>query len=377
MPNNQPTLYTNSPQTFTVNMADIAESAEAYSIPVVFTKEGVHNGALKPYEGFKTQAAELVGKPVVLLHPKSGEANRPVDITRDPVTGEVETCEARDSDKSLHGRIKLDKHKTPKWFIEALKQGQLRGGSPGYWRSAQSAGGLFEGKPYQEIETITGWDHYAIGLVDGAASIQDGVGLRFNSPDNKNDDVEPVTMGKLKQFFSELLKKPKSSEDSNVSETETTKRLEKLEKQLEDLTAQKKDQDKQLEEAKKTQTELEKKLKVYTDQEAKQEQDKKEVLIKEIIEGTDLKAETYKDFTSAQLETVKAQLTAQQKIAPNNPASSQTPSPTGQQQQQADKSAMKPAPTNNPAAPTASTGPYNDQNLTIGNSLFGKKQGET
>ncbi|MCL2686900.1 MAG: hypothetical protein FWE73_11060, partial [Candidatus Bathyarchaeota archaeon] len=99
MPNNQPTLYTNSPETFTVNMADIAETEEAYSIPVVFTKEGVHNGALKPYEGFKTQAASLIGKPVVLLHPKNGEANRPVDLQRDPVTGEVETCQARDSDK--------------------------------------------------------------------------------------------------------------------------------------------------------------------------------------------------------------------------------------------------------------------------------------
>jgi len=362
-------------------MADIAETEEAYSIPVVFTKEGVHNGALKPYEGFKTQAAALVGKPVVLLHPKAGEANRPVDLARDPVTGEVETCMARDSDKSLHGRIKLNKQKTPQWFIEALKAGQLRGGSPGYWRSAQSTAGYFEGRPYREIETITGWDHYAIGLVDGAASVTDGVGLRFNSPEGqtKSDDAEPVTMGRLRQFFSELLKKPKSAEDSNLSETETTKRIEKLEKQLEELTTQKKDQDKQLEEAKKTQTELEKKLKVYTDQEAKAEADKKETLIKEIIEGTDTKAETYKDFTSAQLETVKAQMIAQQKLADPNNSNSQAASPTNQQppQQQADKAAMKPAPANNPAAPAVPAGPYNDQNLTIGNSLFGKKQGET
>jgi len=157
------------------------------------------------------------------------------------------------------------------------------------------------------------------------------------------------------------------------------KRLEKLEKQFEDLTTQKKDLDKQLEEEKKARTEAEKKLKVYTDQEAKAEAEKKDALIKEIIEGTDTKAETYKDFTSAQLETVKAQMIAQQKLA--DPASSQAASPTGQQppqqQHQADKSAMKPAPANNPAAPAAPTGPYNDQNLTMGNSLFGKKQGET
>ena len=378
MPQNQPTLYTNSPETFTVNMADIAESEEAYSIPVVFTKEGVHNGALKPYEGFKTQASALVGKPVVLLHPKNGEANRPVDLNRDPVTGEVETCQARDSDRSLHGRIKLIKQKTPGWFIEALKAGHLRGGSPGYWRSAQSAGGLFEGKPYQEIETITGWDHYAIGLVDGAASVTDGVGLRFNSPDNKPaDDDVPVTMGRLRQFFSDLLKKPKPS-DEKPSEGQTLsedekKRLEKLEKQFEDLTTQKKDLDKQLEEEKKARTEAEKKLKTYTDKEAKEEQDKKEALIKEIIENTDTKAETYKDFTAAQLETVKAQLVAQQKLGDPN---SQTPAGQQQPPPAADKTGMKPAP-NNTQTPAAPTGPYNDQNLTIGNSLFGKKQGET
>ncbi|GEM_PF-5857610 len=62
----QVNLHTNSPQTFTVNMVDIAESDTHYSISVVFTKEVVHNGSLKPYPSFKNLAQTLVGKSVVI-----------------------------------------------------------------------------------------------------------------------------------------------------------------------------------------------------------------------------------------------------------------------------------------------------------------------
>ena len=378
----QVNLHTNSPQTFTVNMADIAESPTHYSIPVVFTKEGVHNGSLKPYPDFRNKAQDLIGKPVVIQHPKNGDQPRAVDPTRDLVSGEVESCQARDQDKALHGRIKLDKQKTPQWFIDELKAGRLRGGSLGYFRTVQPIGGLHNGTPYQEIESITGWDHYAIGLPDGAAKISDGCGLRFNSQQPTNDDDEVPTMGKIKKYFAELLKKTKPNEeedetkkeDQKLSEEEK-KRLEKLEKQLETLTQEREANKKLQEELQTKLAEAEKQLKTYTEREAKQESEKREALIKELLEGTDLKAEVYKDFSSTQLETVKAQITAQQKIQQG------TKNPLYQQQQQpttststtpvalADRVAQKP-PIAQPAAAA-------ENGLTIGNSLFGKKMGET
>ena len=171
-------------------------------------KEGVHNGSLKPYIDFRNKAQDLIGKPVVIQHPKNGSQPRAVDPTRDVISGEVESCQARDQDKALHGRIKLDKQKTPKWFIDELKAGRLRGGSLGYFRTIYPIEGLYNGIPYHEIETITGWDHYAIGLSDGAAKIKDGCGLRFNSQQPTNEDDELPTMGKIKKYFAELLKNP-------------------------------------------------------------------------------------------------------------------------------------------------------------------------
>ena len=103
---------------------------------------------------------------------------------------------------------------------------------------------------------------------------------------------------------------------------EEKKRLEKLEKQLETLTNEKETNKKLQEELQTKLAEAEKQLKTYTDREAKQETEKREALIKELLEGTELKADIYKDFSSTQLETVKAQITAQQKINqnPKNPS---------------------------------------------------------
>lgn len=352
-------LKTNSPVEFQVNMADIAETETSLSVPVVFTKEGIHNGLLKPYEEIKTTAKELVGKPVVIGHPNP---KRPVDLKRDPVTGEVESCNARDSDKSLHGRIRIDKTKTPQWLIQSIKAGTLRGGSLGYYGSTTDLGGFYMGKPYSGIERDLHWDHYAIGLQDGAAHVKDGCGLRFNS---EGDDNEVPTMGKIKQFLTELIKKP-SGENQQMDEAEKQKyesKIEKLQTQIEklqtDFTTQKTERDGFAAE-----------LKTYKDKEAAEQQTRKDILIADIVKGTDEKPDVYKEWSIPQLEHLKARVAA--------------PTQDGEQLQEpeqktADKTAIKP-PNQRAQFGVASSKPSIEvagKELTIGNSLFGKKPGES
>jgi hypothetical protein len=369
-------LQTNSPTEFTVNMADIAESPTHYSIPVVFTKEGVHNGYLKPYDAFKDKAKEFVGKPVIIApHPVDGGQPRPVDVNRDAVTGEIESCEARDNDKSLHGRIKLVKTKTPAWLIQAVKNGQLRGGSPGYWHKTFGVSGVYQGKPYSGIETVTGWDHYAIGLPNGAAKVEDGVGLRFNS---QQDDEEVPTMGKIKQILTEYISKLKPEKDGKQNMSSDEKRLEKLEKQIEELTAKNKDWETKFSGEEKARKEAETKLKTYTDKEEKAEQEKKDSLIKEIIEDTDEKVDIYKDWSIPQLELLKTKLggTSGQSVQPPQQTQTQNLTQTAVVTASADKTALKPV----AGASVVLSQPLKlsdtGKTLTIGNQLFGKKMGE-
>lgn len=337
----------NIPLEFTVNMADIAETNEYLSVPVVFTKEGIHNGVLKTYESIKKHAAELVGKPVVIGHPSP---KRPVN-SRDPVTGEIESVYPRDSDKSLPGRIKIMKSKAPVWLLEAVKAGRLRGGSPGYYSTITPFGGYYNGIPYNGIENVDSWDHYAIGLEDGAASIKDGCGLRFNSKEEVDD---LPSMSKLKLFLTELVKLKEGKTKLSDETSKENKLIEKLELQIEELTQKSMEWETKYKDTDKRLGETEFKLKGYVDKDVADVTAKHDVLVKEIIEDTDDKADQYKDWSVSQLETLKTKLTPKETAA----------SPVSIVQGRADSKALKP-PTNDAV-----------QQLSIGNSLFGKKMGE-
>lgn len=357
----------NIPVEFTVNMADIAETPDYLSVPVVFTKEGVHNGVLKTYESIKKHATELVGKPVVIGHPFP---KRPVN-SRDPVTGEIESCFARDSDKALHGRIKIVKSKTPAWLLESIKAGRLRGGSVGYYSTVTPFGGYYQGSPYSGVETVsrdsvTGdiWDHYAIGLEDGAASIKDGCGLRFNSKEEVDD---LPSMNKLKTFFGEKIteltelissKKSNQGEKTNLSTSDEkeNKLIEKLGRQIEELTVKNREWETKYNDANKLKGDAESKVKGYEDAKAAEVTTKHDVLVKELIEDTDDKAEQYKDWSVTQLETLKTKLTPKQEFTVPTPQA--VPG-------RADSKALKPPTSDSVVQP-----------LSIGNSLFGKKMNE-
>lgn len=325
-------------------MADIAETPEYLSVPVVFTKEGVHNRLLKRFEGFKNVAQKLVGKPVVIGHPAQ---KRPVDVNRDPVTGEVESCEARETDKTLHGRIKILKEKAPEWLLKAVREGTLRGGSLGYWSVTEPFGGFYKGKFYSGVETVTDVDHYAIGLPDGAASVRDGVGLRFNSKEDGEDEVP--TLSRIRQVLTEIVNKKEGKHEMSEDTQKFETKIKTLKEEIEKIS-------KVLDEEKKLREKAEGDLKVYREAEAKAEQDKKEGLIRDIIKDTEDKPEMYKDWTVKQLETLKNKLQ----------------SATSQQQAKADNKAVKP-----PTQQTqGSTSGFSNVPLTIGNSLFGKRIGE-
>jgi hypothetical protein len=344
---------------FQTNNVPFSEHNGVISIPTVFTKEGVHIGGYKDFSEIEKAASTLEGKPVTLLHPPT---TRPCDPKKDIVVGKAVNIHTRNEDKALIGTVEIDAKKTPKWLVEAVKSGRLRGGSLGYWRDYTNQRGTYMGKPYSAVESNLKFDHYAIGLANGAAKIEDGCGLGFNSQDG-GEDSEVPTLGKIKQIFTELFNKKqpeKQEEGKSEMSAEDKTRLDKLEKTIEKFTVDNEDLKKKLGEEKTAREQAEGKLKTYTDREAKAEQDKKDALVKELTEGTEDKPEIYKDFSVPQLELIKAKLVSQKQGE-----GTQNPPPT------ADKRA------NAPPAKSQPQNPLNQNNGSIGNSLFGKPMGQT
>lgn len=353
---------------FTINMADIQEQNEYLIVPAVFTKEGVHNGSsgakFKPYTELEKYASQLKGKPVVLGHPNP---RRPVNLQRDPVLGEILDAYPRATDKAVAGTIKLNKAALPDWLYTAIKRGEKRAGSLGYYSRITPATGVYNGVGYDGVEGDFLWDHYAIGIPSGAAKVEDGCGLRFNSTlpqpliQSKSNEVFFMENSEKEESFInrivERLRKTGSEEEQKKvdqqKESEYQTKIKTLEEELKTL--------------KKAKDEVDKQLQAYVDAEAAQAKAKKTELIKKIVGDSKEEAADYEEWSVAQLEKLSAKLAS---LQPENKEASASEAEAGIQLQpapRADVSVKKPSSTVAAGA--------NETGLTVGNSLFGKPQG--
>ena len=154
-------------------------------IPTIFTREGVQNEGFKPFEELQIGADTLEGRPVTFWHPK--DRTRETNSEADMWIGFTSGVNARKKDKVLHGFTNIyfegapaPYQNAPIKFQEALRAGQGREGSVGYWAFAEQEVGDYKGVPFNRIERDIQFDHYAVGIARGACSVSGGCGLGFD-----------------------------------------------------------------------------------------------------------------------------------------------------------------------------------------------------
>jgi len=334
------------------DLANLIEYDNILEIPTVFTREGVQNGGLKPWDELSDPESyrSLEHRPVVYQHPPD---ERPVDSC-DPIIGEALKIDVRHGDNVVRGITRIHKDKAPQWYVDELKAGRNREGSVGYWSVSDLTSGVFKGKPYERVERQIRYDHYAVGIPKGACSVADGCGLRFDEeePDLSGGDL--VNISKLKSWVLGKLKpeNPKKPEEGErtMSEEKGSQISPEIEAQLKEL--------RELRDAKAAweteKTGLATQLQAFKDAEAARIEAQRQAIIKDLIEGTEEKAEDYEGWSVPQLEKLKMKV-----VKP--PQGGQSPKPTDRRGQ------TPPTGGSEPPASLEDSG----KGLTVG-SLFGK-----
>ena len=292
---------------------NINEHDGVIDIPTVFTREGVQNGAFKPWNEIKKGASTFKGKPVVLGHPP---VNRPVSPTLDKYIGEVTEVEPRDLDRALHGTVRIYTNKAPSWFLNALRNCEMRSGSPGFWRIPDASFGTFDGKSYDTIERNLRFDHFAVGIPKGACSVAEGCGLGFNETHEDVEDMmflnnlknEAISrLDKLKELLSDIFTRNQKNDEKEgsdkmeMNEEEKAKLEQKYEKQITDLEQTKK-------EIESEKAELEKQVEDYKSKEEKTAEEHRKSLIKSITAETEESPEDYEDWDLSHLKHMQEKL---------------------------------------------------------------------
>ena len=304
---------------------NINEHDDVMDIPTVFTREGVQNNAFKPWDEIKKGASTLKGKPVVLGHPSP---SRPVSPALDKYVGKVIDIDPRDSDRALHGTVRIYTDEAPSWFLNALRNCEMRSGSPGFWRIPDATFGTFKGKSYTTIERNLQFDHFAVGIPKGACPVSEGCGLGFN--ESQDGEEKPLSLDtlkgevtvcwdKLKEFIVDVFMRNReesieeensngSEEKMEINEEERARIVAPFETKIRELETAKKEIEDAKTEVETAKTKLEEELQGFKDKETEHVEKQREQLVKEIIEHTEEEADTYKDWTPTQLTHLRTKL---------------------------------------------------------------------
>ena len=309
------------------DMAAIHESNGYIDIPTIFTREGVQNGGLKPWEELQRSSTvkSLEGKLVVWIHPPK---KRPADPSRDKIVGKIHDVKARTRDRVLHGLTRLYTDKTPSWYLNQLRAGQVQPGSVGFWSVSEPISGMFQGDSYERIERNIIFDHFAVGIPQGACPVSEGCGLGFN--ESQDGEEKPLSLDtlkgevtvcwdKLKEFIIDVFmrnrEEPIEEENSNgseekveMNEEERARIVAPLASKIRELETAKKEIEDAKTEVETAKTKVEEELQGFKDKETDQVEKQREQLVKDIVEHTEEDAETYKDWTPKQLEHLRTKL---------------------------------------------------------------------
>jgi hypothetical protein len=159
----------------------IIEKDGVLSVPTVFTKEGVQNGAFKSKEQLRDSYRWLTNRPVVIMHPEGWPLHhqKPSGFTSEP--------SFREEDGAVVGFTNFWVDRTPKCVLEGVKAGRIREGSVGYWCNNIPKTGSWKEQPYTYVEESIVFEHYAILPGNrGACPCSQGCGL-MNSQSQPQD----------------------------------------------------------------------------------------------------------------------------------------------------------------------------------------------
>jgi DNA repair exonuclease SbcCD ATPase subunit len=180
--------------------------------------------------------------------------------------------------------------------------------------------GVFDGKPYQFVERLYDFDHYAIGIERGACSNADGCGLGMDEDKDASDAWEWIKANI--QTLKEKVKPSKVAEPPENDMSDVKEVQAKLDKAVEDarkseekanaIEAKVTELESQIVKLGKDRTDSEAKLKVYIDRDLEAVKKKKEAVIKRISDLTDVSVEdatkTYEAWSPEQLEHLEQTL---------------------------------------------------------------------
>ena len=325
--------------------AAILEDNATLTVPAVLTREGVQNRKFKPFAALQTCVASFEGAPVNFTHP-----GVPIKEQNGVpgVIGKLVNVRARPGPRDLHAMVVFDKAKAPTDFLYMVRQRQMREGSIGFNAVEIPSVGIHKGKPYDSVQVAITGDHYAVGIPVGACSVTDGCGLLQDEEINtvlnpvdidgqkmvKLSDMQgwvknnlfPRIQAELPPEIRERILTPEELKDIGVedmsaeeltrlakeNQTQTIE-MENLKKQMADIVEGQKtvevEKQKMVDDLKEAQD----KLKPFEEKEIKTAKDAHDAAVLEILtikklEDTPENRAVYKDWSAAQLVTLKTDI---------------------------------------------------------------------